>query len=251
MNLEIYVATHKQFQEKLPKIYKPILVGSFNKNINEYIRDDTGENQISEKNDNYCELTGLYWILKNVNIDYIGLCNYRRYFKGKKNKFIEKDEVNDILKKYDIILPTRWVYLNTVYDDYEKKHHIKDLLLCKKIIEKKYPKYLKSFDKVVNRNYIFLYNMFICKKEVIDEYFEWIFDILGELEKIIDISNYDQYQKRIYGFLSERLFNVWLDYKNLKFKEINVIKIGESNWKQFIIRSKNTIKRFMNKVKND
>ena len=93
--------------------------------------------------------------------------------------------------------------------------------------------------------------MFICKKEVIDEYFEWIFDILGELEKIIDISNYDQYQKRIYGFLSERLFNVWLDYKNLKFKEINVIKIGESNWKQFIIRSKNTIKRFMNKVKND
>lgn len=249
MNLEIYVATHKKFTEDLPQYYKPILVGSYNKEIKDYIRDDIGKSQISNKNENYCELTGLYWIWKNVNTDYIGLCHYRRYFKGKKNKFIDKEEVKDILKKYDIILPTRWVYLKTVYDDYEKNHYIQDLELCKQIIEKEYPEYIKNFDRVMNRNYIYLYNMFICKKEIIDEYFKWLFDILEELEKMVDITNYDQYQKRIYGFLSERLFNVWLDNKNYKIKERNVIKTGESTIKQYIIRIKNIMKKIIGGVK--
>ena len=36
---------------------------------------------ISNKNDSYCELTGMYWALKNLkNVDVIGLCHYRRYF---------------------------------------------------------------------------------------------------------------------------------------------------------------------------
>ena len=44
-----------------------------------YIGDDTGEN-ISERNGNFCELTGLYWAAKNLDSDYIGIVHYRRYF---------------------------------------------------------------------------------------------------------------------------------------------------------------------------
>ncbi|HHQ4663725.1 TPA: DUF4422 domain-containing protein, partial [Aeromonas veronii] len=39
--------------------------------------------------------------------------------------------------------------------------------------------------------------------------------ILFSLESVVDISNYTPHQKRVYGFLSERLFNVWL-HKNEK-----------------------------------
>ena len=245
MNLEIYVATHKKFQENLPDYYIPILVGSYNKDIYDYLRDDTSNNQISNKNENYCELTGLYWIWHNVDTEYIGLCHYRRYFKGRENKFISKNEVEKILNEYDIILPTRWIYLKNVYYDYENNHNIQDLLLCKQIIERKFPEYIDNFNIVMNRNYIFLYNMFISKKEIMDEYCDWLFTILGELENMVDISDYDQYQKRIYGFLSERLFNVWIDNKNLKIKEVDIIKIGESKLKHFIIKKKNAIKRIV------
>jgi HPr kinase/phosphorylase len=63
--------------------------------------------------------------------------------------------------------------------------------------------------------------MFISNKKLFNEYYNWLFDILFELESRIDISEYDDYNKRIYGFLSERLFNVWLEYKNLKVIGIN------------------------------
>lgn len=36
-----------------------------------YIGDNTGDN-ISLRNPNYCELTGLYWAWKNLKCDYIG-----------------------------------------------------------------------------------------------------------------------------------------------------------------------------------
>lgn len=248
MNLNIYVATHKRFEEDLPSYYTPILVGSYDKDIQEYIRDDYGENEISEKNKNYCELTGLYWIWKNINTDYIGLCHYRRYFKGKKSKYIQKDEVERILSKYDIIVPKRWQYLKTVYDDYKKKHYEKDILMCKKVIEKKYPEYIESFDKVLNRDYIFLYNMFIGKKEIMDKYFQWLFDILSEVEEQIDISEYDDYQKRIYGFLAERLFNVWLEYNQYKLKEVKVIKLGQPYYLNFAIKFKGLIKKMIGGV---
>ena len=64
--------------------------------------------------------------------------------------------------------------------------------------------------------------MFISSKKIFDDYYKWLFDILFELEKRVDISNYDDYNKRIFGFMSERLFNVWIIKNNINIKEVPV-----------------------------
>lgn len=53
---------------------------------------------------------------------------------------------------------------------------------------------------------------------IIEKREQWLFDILFTLEKRIDLSEYDDYNKRVFGFLSERLFTVWPDYNREKYK---------------------------------
>lgn len=79
MNTQIYVMTHKKIADIPNEIYTPLHVGKEGKESLGYIGDDTGD-QISDKNDSYCELTGMYWLWKNLDCDIIGICHYRRYF---------------------------------------------------------------------------------------------------------------------------------------------------------------------------
>ena len=60
MDIKILVATHKEYWMPEDEVYLPIHVGRENKAGLGYLGDNTGNN-ISAKNSNYCELTGLYW----------------------------------------------------------------------------------------------------------------------------------------------------------------------------------------------
>ena len=229
--ITLYTVTHKEFDSTdLDKnIYKIIKVGT-NKNDLSYLRDDSGDN-ISDKNKNYCELTALYWIWKNdKESNIVGITHYRRYFYKynvftNKKHLLNKKEIKKYLNKADIIVPKMRVFRKeTVKEQYNRVHRLRDLIMCREIIREKYPDYIKSFDKVIDNHYLYSYNMLITFKTIYNQYMEWLFDILFELENRIDISDYDEYQSRIYGFLSERLFNVWLEKNSdLKCKEILVI----------------------------
>ena len=89
MNIKILVATHKPYWMPDDDVYLPIHVGKAGQKDIGFIGDDTGEN-ISYKNANYCELTGMYWAWKNLQADYIGLCHYRRYFTNSNPRNCEK-----------------------------------------------------------------------------------------------------------------------------------------------------------------
>lgn len=53
----------------------------------------------------------------------------------------------------------------------------------------------------------------IMERELLDEYCTWLFDILFELSKRVDMSYLSGFQGRFYGRISEIIFNVWLDQK--------------------------------------
>ena len=236
MDIKIIVATHKQYKMPQDAIYLPLHVGAEGKKNLGYIGDNTGDN-ISNRNPFWCELTGLYWAWKNLSCDYLGLVHYRRHFMGrtksndKFDKIIKRQELEDLLKKTDIILPNkRHYFIETLYSHYEHTHYIEDLEKSKKILIKKYPQYLNSFNIVMKRRSGHMFNMFIMKKELADSYCGFIFDILFELEKQTTPAQYNKYQARLYGYISELLLDVWIEQNKLKYKEVSFINMEKTNW---------------------
>lgn len=239
-NIKIIIATHKQYEMPEEDMYIPLHVGAEGKETLGYQADNRGEN-ISNKNSYYCELTGLYWAWKNLNADYIGLSHYRRHFtcskkipKSEEEKFkilLNKEQVEKILENTDIIVPKkRKYYIENLYDHYKHTMYIEPLDKTKKIIEEKYPEYLAEFENLHKRTSSHMFNMFIMKKEYLNQYCEWLFDILFELEKRVDLKQYDAFHSRFFGRVSELLLDVWINTNHLKYEEVRVIDMQSINW---------------------
>lgn len=238
--MKIYVVSHKKYWFPQIDNYVPIQVGNGEKFS--LFRDDTDDN-ISNKNKNWCELTALYWIWKNDKSDFIGLCHYRRYFDFKINNIFEKvvvglknvafiekhistNYIKQYLKDYDIILPNPICLDESILEHYGNSHNINDLLITKEVVLSLYPEYANSIEECFSQNIMYAFNMFVMPKRIFDEYMEWLFKILFEVEKRIEIPD-DNYQARVFGFLAERLLNVYI-YKRLKIKEVPYIFIEDN-----------------------
>lgn len=259
----IYVITHKKFDDSFvdKKNFVILHVGKNSDCDQTYCRDDIGEN-ISYKNPSYCELTGLYWIWKNgteTGSDIVGLVHYRRYFTTKiadllyvycnrMPQVLKMDTVRTALRTHDIILPKRIMMFRTVREFYDEFHIKEDMNLVRKAISELFPEYLGAFDRVMQAHSYYYGNMMICSKRLMDEYAAWLFKILYWTEGKIDMGKHtDPYQRRVFGFLAERLLQVWVLQKGLRVKEYPVFNTEEKhlnffqvNW----IRVKNALKRF-------
>jgi hypothetical protein len=222
MDTRIFVITHKKFHAPQEEGYIPLQVGrALGENLG-YLCDDTGDN-ISVKNKSFCELTGIYWIWKNVSCDIVGICHYRRFF-VKDHVRLSKEYIEETLQTYDAITVRSGLTPSTsVWVHYGTCHYEKDLQTVRDIIAEKYPDYLEAFDLSTHCNLFSIGNMIITTKTVFDRYCAWLFDILFEAERRIDISAYDDRQKRIFGFLAERLLRVWLSNHALKIREEDLL----------------------------
>ena len=237
MNSKLIIATHKEYTFPKDNLYIPIHVGkALSKNDFGYLGDDTKES-ISEKNRSFCELTALYWAWKNKffkDDEFCGLVHYRRYFAGSqafgKFSILSTEEIEHILSIYDVIIPKkRNYYIETIQSHYENAHYKKDLDTLKDVLKELSPDYLDAFEKVMSQRSLHIFNMFVMRRELFNAYCSWLFPALFELERRVDISDYDHYQSRIFGFLGERLFNVWLAKNELKIKEVKIINIEGEN----------------------
>lgn len=241
MNIKIIVATHKHYHMPMDSMYLPIRVGNaIAKNDFGFSGDDTGDN-ISEKNPYYCELTALYWGWKNVNADYIGLAHYRRHFSCKKHKWkfasiMTSEEAIKLCSKYDVILPQkRCYYIESLASHYKHTHDIEHLELTREVLRKIHSGYLLDFDNVMRKTSAHMFNMFIMKKDILNQYCNWLFSILFELEQMIDTTNMSSFDARLFGRVSELLLDVWLTHNKIKYTEVGFVQMGDENWNGKII----------------
>lgn len=218
-------------------VYLPVFVGKENHPESDitFQGDNTGEN-ISAKNPYYNELTAIYWGWKNLDVDALGLVHYRRYLSMNSSKDINKvlsgKEIEEMLQDNDIILPSkRRYFVETNESHYRHAHHNDPFDQMQKIIYEDYPEYKDVFEIVMKRTYAHMFNMFIMKEKPLDEYCTWMFSILNKVEPRIDITDYTDYEKRVYGFLSELLLDVWLEmHPQYKTVEVKYVFMEPQNW---------------------
>ncbi len=257
-NCKIYVFHYKN-GEAFPNSagYTHILAGKENcTGKSDLTGDNTGEN-ISVKNKYYSELTGIYWIFKNQRSKIVGTSHYRRFFTAKgepleyklkrllyylagmntgrhgliytsdykfwKNRILTCEEATSLLNDFDAIMPERRKLRQTIEKHYVKYHDIADLQLLRKIITEIAPEYTGSFENTLQQKRLYANNMMVMKSPNFKALCSWLFMILFEFEKRVNLAEYKDYQQRIFGFISERLITTWVNHHNLRVKELQLI----------------------------
>lgn len=235
MEIKIAVACHKDVPDfDMGRALFPVQAGALNASRDFGIARDDEREHISNKNPYYSELSVMYWLWKNINSEVKGLFHYRRFLNllGTETQFcqfgedftkrfgLEEERIAALMKEYDVILPF-FVPENikdttpSVYDYYAKAHYRNDMDVMLAVIAEKYPEMAPTAEMMLKeKKQSFCANVLIAKEKLFDAYAEWLFDVLFEVEKRIggEVLARDSYQKRVYGFLSERCLGIYMMY---------------------------------------
>lgn len=236
MDIQVIIATHKSYPMPDDRAYLPLHVGASEHADIGFQRDDTGDN-ISGKNANYCELTGLYWAWRNLlDAETAGLVHYRRHFRGAHGIATGSELLAALGDKPCLLPKPRNYFIETTYSQYAHAHHAVDLDTTRAILAERHPDFLPAFDSVMRSTRGHRFNMFVMRRPLFDEYSAWLFDVLFELERRLDISSYSPYDARVFGFVAERLLDIYLLTRGIPFAELPVLNLESQHWPTKILR---------------
>ena len=197
----------------------PIQVGAAQTDIRVAdVLDCYGDN-ISEKNGNYSELTGLYWIWKNRvkskyygDECYYGLVHYRRIFELSDDDLLRLRD-NDI----DVVLPYPMPYSPNIEEHHKRYLASSEWNAVVQALTALYPEYLKEFKSIMGQEYFYNYNIILAKDTVLDEYCNWLFPILFLVEKLNDPDDKKK-PNRYLGYVGETLETLYFMYNRKKLR---------------------------------
>ena len=241
-SINIFVASHKPTLNRGDQNFKLLQVGASlhpDVHVEDAIKDNENKDNISSKNNIYCELTGLYYIWKSIeNVDYVGLCHYRRYFAKKdivtkhpEKYILSSEQMANDLQDYDIILPVKCRKNGTNKGFFTNPVDVQQFCTYRNIIpaiKDLYPDYVDSYYEEFFRNEMSYGNMMVCSKTLCNDYCKFLFDILFNSEKRWLNSGIDVAPREM-GYISEYLLNTWVRKNKLKVKYYPVIFIADVN----------------------
>lgn len=244
--LKLYSVYYKPFPLQPNADYVvPIQAGAALHQRLPYVGDDTGDN-ISLRNNLYSELSAAYWIFKNAkrDTDAWGLCHYRRYliplyrkyfFKPKSRRYFPTSQkvldgllTPQLHQHYAVLLQTHDVLVQkpvavwrtgrkllTIKEAYYHNHIAHHWNVMMQVVVEKYPDYARSIATFGNRKHMWFNNVMVARWELWDQYLAWLFSILFEVERRIELPG-KGYQERVFGFMAERLHNLFIYHNKLK-----------------------------------
>lgn len=255
LNIKIFAAHHPdrdtEIIDKPP--YIPIRCGAvFDHQKDERMAgDDTGDN-ISEKYGSYGELTALYWMWKNADADYYGLCHDYRYFSFgeeqeadryanvardylseenlKAFRIEDTRHIADTVSRYDVLVtspldlagvPEKYESLSSQFDRVPTMHR-EDLETALALLNEMYPQYSEEALEYFQGTRYPPCQMFIMKKELFRDYCEWLFGLLFELEKRLDRTNYCREELRGISYIAERLLGLFIRHRRKQTPRLRV-----------------------------
>lgn len=207
--VQIYVATSHldkaEVNGGLPGGYAFLQVGAALTEMRKGCRtDDTGDN-ISCRNRDYCECTGLYWIWKNTSGQkYVGLSHYRR-------RLMLDDRALQFIKEQDIdIIPTLPQYeVVSVKEFFADFIEELDWKLLKRFVSECDGEYAECFEEYENGHFYFPCNVMLWKREWFDRYCEFAFSVADKVERVygeLGVVRGDRYM----GYLFEQLSSLFI-----------------------------------------
>ncbi len=228
----LLVASHKPYWMPADPLYLPVCVGAnANGPLEGFAPDNTGDN-ISHKNDRYSELTALWWGWRNVECSALGLVHYRRHFAGKgERKTLLWEEAVALLDRVPAIVPKPRNYvIESVASHYAHTHDPAHLEALRAAIGEVSPQHVGAFDRQMASTKAHMFNMLLMRREVLDPYCTWLFNVLAACERRIDFDGMSAFEQRCVGRLAEFLLDVWLLDEDVPYAEVPLRELEGINW---------------------
>jgi len=258
-DIRLFVSCHKPAYVPEHRLLYPVHAGAALSDIvvPSFHRDDAGDN-ISTLNRRYCELTVQYWAWKNVSADYYGFFHYRRYLypdpkarlpycvrrrpSAEVMERLRLDDLRELIPEYDLIITIPEDMHVTVRDHYTNApfHHGEDLRLTEEIIKEKFPEFAPAMEQYLSGTKQHFMNIAIMRRDVLQDYCEWLFTILGEFDKRADMTNYNEQEMRVDGYLGERLLGIYYTHrksilKTLELPRVHFEENASAYWKRIML----------------
>lgn len=242
--LVVGVATHKPYRMPQDSCYLPLHVGAaLHPDVCPGMQGDGDGVNISALNGWYSELTGMYWLWKNCEATYKGLVHYRRHFRTanaamsrSSNRFDRIATSDDFCRVFDekdvqVIVPVaRTYFIDTIGGHYRATMPGEQMDAARKVLVDLEPDYVMAFDAVLNGRHAHLFNMLVAERSVFDGYCAWLFPVLEELCCRLDPGQYDAFNARYPGRVSERLLDAWLRVNGISYTEMPTVSPEPIDW---------------------
>lgn len=192
----------------MPGWYVPLQVGAARCTERVAVLTDDQGDQISAKNGNYSELTGLYWLWKNVlpggeQTMYYGIGHYRRIL------LLTKDDLYRLqLNAIDVVLPYPMRYWPNAAAHHKRYLSPSDWQAVERALQELAPREAEHLAHVMGQPYFYNYNILLARQDVLSAYCAWLFPVLKRVEEL-SVPRGSERQDRYIGYVGETLCTLY------------------------------------------